>query len=103
MWIAIWSSLTSMLLQLIVKNLAETCPCASLTAHIQNYSLDRMSASSKRICSLQKQWNSSEGQTIVCPKDDRHSWVISAFVLHAFSFNVEEMLTPAKLELINVH
>jgi len=50
-----------------------------------------------------KQWNGSERQTILCPKDDGHSWMISAFVSHVFSFNLEEMLTPAKLEVINAH
>ncbi len=48
-----------------------------------------------------KQWNGSEGQSIVCPKDDGHSWMLSCFVWHASSFNVEELLTPAKLEEIN--
>ncbi len=48
-----------------------------------------------------KQWNSSEGQSILRPKDNGHSWMISAFVSLAFSFNVEEILTPDKLEVIN--
>ena len=48
-----------------------------------------------------KQWNGSEGQSILRPKDDGHSWMISAFVSRAFSFNVEEILIPDKLEVIN--
>jgi len=45
-----------------------------------------------------KQWNGSENQ----PKDDGHTWMLSAFVSCAWSFNVEALLTKEKLSEINM-
>jgi len=42
-----------------------------------------------------EQWNVSE--------DDGHSFMLSAFLSHVFTFNVEQMLTPAKLAGGNQH
>jgi len=49
-----------------------------------------------------KQWNGSEGQNNMRPKDDGHTWMLSAFVSCAWSFNVEALLTKEKLSKINM-
>jgi len=50
-----------------------------------------------------KQWNGSEGQNTIRPKDDGHAWMLSAFISRAWSFNVEQLLTKEKLSEINMH
>ena len=50
-----------------------------------------------------KQWNGSEGQNNMRPKDDGHTWMLSAFVSCAWSFNVEALLTKEKLSEISMH
>jgi len=50
-----------------------------------------------------KQWTSSEGQNMFWPKDERHAWMLSAFILQAWSFDIAELLCEDKLGEINVH
>jgi len=49
-----------------------------------------------------KQWNGSEGQCIIRPKDDGHAWMLSSFILQLWSFDVGKMLTCNKLAEINL-
>jgi len=48
-----------------------------------------------------QQWNGSEGQNVIRPKDDGHSWMLSSFISRAWSFNVDHLLSPNKLNEIN--
>jgi len=48
-----------------------------------------------------KAWHGSEGQLVLCPKDDGHRLMISAYVSWAWAFNVIHLLTEEKLVEIN--
>jgi len=41
------------------------------------------------------------GQNVIRPKDDGHSWMLSSFVSRAWSFHVDHLLSPDKLNEIN--
>ncbi len=50
-----------------------------------------------------KQWNGSEGQCTIHPKDNGHAWMLNCFISQLWSFDVGKLLTSDKLAEINLH